>query len=98
MVDSVFKNYDHDQDGYISQEEFEKIAASFPFSFCVMDKDRWGFVYGIYGYKPLGTKSLWASLGEFILDVLLLWSLNDIWAKILGLTEQSSDECLSGFC
>lgn len=43
---SVFKNYDHDQDGYISQEEFEKIAASFPFSFCVMDKDRWGFVYG----------------------------------------------------
>lgn len=37
---SVFKNYDHDQDGYISQEEFEKIAASFPFSFCVMDKDR----------------------------------------------------------
>lgn len=37
---SVFKNYDLDQDGYISQEEFEKIAASFPFSFCVMDKDR----------------------------------------------------------
>lgn len=37
---SVFKNYDHDQDGYISQEEFEKIAASFPFSFCVMDRDR----------------------------------------------------------
>ncbi|XP_068110018.1 RAS guanyl-releasing protein 1 isoform X2 [Hyperolius riggenbachi] len=42
MVDSVFKNYDLDQDGYISQEEFEKIAASFPFSFCVMDKDRDG--------------------------------------------------------
>nr|XP_033808296.1 RAS guanyl-releasing protein 1 [Geotrypetes seraphini] len=44
MVDSVFKNYDHDQDGYISQEEFEKIAASFPFSFCVMKKDREGLV------------------------------------------------------
>ncbi|XP_035115774.1 RAS guanyl-releasing protein 1 isoform X2 [Callithrix jacchus] len=44
MVDSVFKNYDHDQDGYISQEEFEKIAASFPFSFCVMDKDREGLI------------------------------------------------------
>ncbi|KAM5129514.1 RAS guanyl-releasing protein 1 [Mantella aurantiaca] len=42
MVDSVFKNYDLDQDGYISQDEFEKIAASFPFSFCVMDKDRDG--------------------------------------------------------
>ncbi|XP_075048918.1 RAS guanyl-releasing protein 1 isoform X3 [Mixophyes fleayi] len=42
MVDSVFKNYDLDQDGYISQDEFEKIAASFPFSFCVMDKDRVG--------------------------------------------------------
>uniref|UniRef100_A0A670ILX1 RAS guanyl-releasing protein 1 n=1 Tax=Podarcis muralis TaxID=64176 RepID=A0A670ILX1_PODMU len=41
---SVFKNYDHDLDGYISQEEFEKIAASFPFSFCVMDKDREGLI------------------------------------------------------
>uniref|UniRef100_A0A5F9CVC0 RAS guanyl-releasing protein 1 n=1 Tax=Oryctolagus cuniculus TaxID=9986 RepID=A0A5F9CVC0_RABIT len=41
---SVFKNYDHDQDGYISQEEFEKIAASFPFSFCVMDRDREGLI------------------------------------------------------
>ncbi|PIO35901.1 hypothetical protein AB205_0175710, partial [Aquarana catesbeiana] len=40
--ESVFKNYDLDQDGYISQEEFEKIAASFPFSFCVLDKDRDG--------------------------------------------------------
>ncbi|XP_077179075.1 RAS guanyl-releasing protein 1 isoform X5 [Paroedura picta] len=44
MVDSVFKNYDHDQDGYICQEEFEKIAASFPFSFCIMDKDREGLI------------------------------------------------------
>uniref|UniRef100_A0A8C9WBT0 RAS guanyl releasing protein 1 n=1 Tax=Scleropages formosus TaxID=113540 RepID=A0A8C9WBT0_SCLFO len=44
MVDSVFKNYDHDQNGYISQEDFEKIAASFPFSFCVMDKDKEGLV------------------------------------------------------
>uniref|UniRef100_A0A8C5WIX5 RAS guanyl-releasing protein 1 n=1 Tax=Leptobrachium leishanense TaxID=445787 RepID=A0A8C5WIX5_9ANUR len=44
MVDSVFKNYDLDQDGYISQEDFEKIAASFPFSFCVMDKDSEGLI------------------------------------------------------
>ncbi|GCB62203.1 hypothetical protein scyTo_0014458, partial [Scyliorhinus torazame] len=40
MVDSVFKNYDNDQDGYISQIEFEKIALSFPFSFFILDKDR----------------------------------------------------------
>ncbi|XP_043918309.1 RAS guanyl-releasing protein 1-like isoform X2 [Protopterus annectens] len=40
MVDSVFKNYDHDQDDYISQEDFEKIAASFPFPFYMMNKDR----------------------------------------------------------
>ena len=40
---SVFKNYDHDENGYISQEDFEKIAASFPFSFCVMDKEKWVF-------------------------------------------------------
>uniref|UniRef100_A0A669BII2 RAS guanyl releasing protein 4 n=1 Tax=Oreochromis niloticus TaxID=8128 RepID=A0A669BII2_ORENI len=33
MVDSIMKNYDHNQDGYISLEEFEKIAANFPFSF-----------------------------------------------------------------
>ncbi|XP_067875226.1 RAS guanyl-releasing protein 1-like isoform X2 [Heterodontus francisci] len=44
MVDSVFKNYDHDQDGYISQVEFEKIAGSFPFSFFVLDKDREGMI------------------------------------------------------
>ncbi|KAL2098600.1 hypothetical protein ACEWY4_005080 [Coilia grayii] len=44
MVDSVFKNYDPDENGFISQEDFEKIAASFPFSFCVMDKEREGMV------------------------------------------------------
>ncbi|KAJ8290438.1 hypothetical protein GJAV_G00012880 [Gymnothorax javanicus] len=44
MVDSVFKNYDHDENGYISQEDFEKIAASFPFSFCVMDKEKEGLI------------------------------------------------------
>uniref|UniRef100_A0A3Q3VTC8 RAS guanyl-releasing protein 1 n=1 Tax=Mola mola TaxID=94237 RepID=A0A3Q3VTC8_MOLML len=44
MVDSVFKNYDHDENGFISQGEFEKIAASFPFSFCVMDKAKEGLV------------------------------------------------------
>lgn len=38
LLQSVFKNYDHDQNGFISQVEFEKIAASFPFSFCVLDK------------------------------------------------------------
>ncbi|XP_056282106.1 RAS guanyl-releasing protein 1-like isoform X2 [Pseudoliparis swirei] len=44
MVDSVFKNYDHDENGFISQEEFEKIAASFPFSFCVIDKEKEGLI------------------------------------------------------
>ncbi|CAB1330872.1 unnamed protein product [Coregonus sp. 'balchen'] len=44
MVDSVFKNYDHDENGFISQEDFEKIAASFPFSFCVMDKEKEGLI------------------------------------------------------
>ncbi|RVE57119.1 hypothetical protein OJAV_G00213170 [Oryzias javanicus] len=44
MVDSVFKNYDHDENGFISHEDFEKIAASFPFSFCVMDKEKEGLV------------------------------------------------------
>lgn len=39
----MFKNYDHDENGFISQGEFEKIAASFPFSFCVMDKAKWVF-------------------------------------------------------
>uniref|UniRef100_A0A452GX61 Uncharacterized protein n=1 Tax=Gopherus agassizii TaxID=38772 RepID=A0A452GX61_9SAUR len=46
LVDSVFRNYDHDHDGYISQEDFESIAASFPFldSFCVLDKDQDGLI------------------------------------------------------
>ncbi|RMC12634.1 hypothetical protein DUI87_10158 [Hirundo rustica rustica] len=45
LVDSVFRNYDHDHDGYISQEDFESIAANFPFldSFCVLDKDHSGY-------------------------------------------------------
>ncbi|XP_060943245.1 ras guanyl-releasing protein 3 isoform X1 [Limanda limanda] len=46
VVDSVFRNYDHDHDGYISQEDFENIAANFPFldSFCVLDKDQDGLI------------------------------------------------------
>uniref|UniRef100_A0A669DVQ2 RAS guanyl releasing protein 4 n=1 Tax=Oreochromis niloticus TaxID=8128 RepID=A0A669DVQ2_ORENI len=39
---SIMKNYDHNQDGYISLEEFEKIAANFPFSFCTQETDREG--------------------------------------------------------
>ncbi|CAJ0582477.1 unnamed protein product, partial [Mesorhabditis spiculigera] len=31
MVDAVFKHYDHDKDGYISQAEFRQIAGNFPF-------------------------------------------------------------------
>uniref|UniRef100_A0A8C4F8Q3 RAS guanyl releasing protein 3 (calcium and DAG-regulated) n=1 Tax=Dicentrarchus labrax TaxID=13489 RepID=A0A8C4F8Q3_DICLA len=43
---SVFRNYDHDHDDYISQEDFESIAANFPFldSFCVLDKDQDGLI------------------------------------------------------
>ncbi|XP_069464012.1 ras guanyl-releasing protein 3 isoform X1 [Ambystoma mexicanum] len=46
LVDSVFRNYDHDHDGYISQEDFESIAANFPFldSFCVLDMDQDGLI------------------------------------------------------
>ncbi|KAM6956614.1 ras guanyl-releasing protein 3 [Aplochiton taeniatus] len=46
VVDSVFRNYDLDHDGYISQEDFESIAANFPFldSFCVLDKDQDGLI------------------------------------------------------
>ncbi|XP_061546234.1 ras guanyl-releasing protein 3 isoform X2 [Phycodurus eques] len=46
VVDSVFRNYDPDHDGYISQEDFENIAANFPFldSFCVLDKDQDGLI------------------------------------------------------
>ncbi|XP_056147518.1 ras guanyl-releasing protein 3 [Lampris incognitus] len=46
VVDSVFRNYDHDHDGYISHEDFESIAANFPFldSFCVLDKDQDGLI------------------------------------------------------
>ncbi|XP_030400532.1 RAS guanyl-releasing protein 4 isoform X2 [Gopherus evgoodei] len=42
MVESVFKNYDHDQRGCISPEDFEKIVASFPFSYYGLGKDREG--------------------------------------------------------
>ncbi|KAK2894843.1 hypothetical protein Q8A67_012072 [Cirrhinus molitorella] len=42
MVDSIMKNYDVNMDGYISLEDFEKIAANFPFSFCTHESDREG--------------------------------------------------------
>jgi RAS guanyl-releasing protein 3 len=39
---AVFKNYDHDKDGFISHAEFEAIAGNFPFidSFAVLDADQ----------------------------------------------------------
>uniref|UniRef100_A0A674MY90 RAS guanyl releasing protein 4 n=1 Tax=Takifugu rubripes TaxID=31033 RepID=A0A674MY90_TAKRU len=42
MVDSIMKNYDQNQDGYISLQDFEEIAANFPFSFCIRKTDREG--------------------------------------------------------
>ncbi|XP_064157196.1 RAS guanyl-releasing protein 1-like [Anguilla rostrata] len=42
MVDSIMKNYDLNQDGYISLEDFENIASNFPFSFCKHESDREG--------------------------------------------------------
>ncbi|XP_071504623.1 ras guanyl-releasing protein 3-like [Diadema antillarum] len=46
MVEGVFKNYDHDKDGYITYSEFQSIASNFPFmeSFCVLDADRDGLI------------------------------------------------------
>uniref|UniRef100_A0A670ZXP9 RAS guanyl releasing protein 4 n=1 Tax=Pseudonaja textilis TaxID=8673 RepID=A0A670ZXP9_PSETE len=42
MVESVFKNYDPDQRGCISQEDFETISMSFPFSFYGLEREREG--------------------------------------------------------
>ncbi|MBN3282173.1 GRP3 protein, partial [Polyodon spathula] len=65
VVDSVFRNYDHDHDGFISQEDFESIAANFPFldSFCVLDKDQDGLIskdemmaFFVRGNSPLQYK------------------------------------------
>ncbi|CAL8363584.1 unnamed protein product [Merluccius merluccius] len=42
MVDSIMKNYDQNLDGFISLEDFEKISANFPFSFCTHETDRQG--------------------------------------------------------
>lgn len=46
MVEAVFKNYDHDKDGFISHDEFKAIAGNFPFidSFCVLDADQDGMI------------------------------------------------------
>ncbi|XP_033836043.2 ras guanyl-releasing protein 3 [Periophthalmus magnuspinnatus] len=46
VVGSVFRSYDLDRDGFISQQDFENIAANFPFldSFCVLDKDQDGLI------------------------------------------------------
>ncbi|XP_058052210.1 RAS guanyl-releasing protein 4 isoform X2 [Ahaetulla prasina] len=42
MVESVFKNYDPDQRGCISQEDFKTISMSFPFSFYGLEREREG--------------------------------------------------------
>ncbi|KAL7980768.1 hypothetical protein Chor_001922 [Crotalus horridus] len=39
---SVFKNYDPDQRDSISQEDFESISMSFPFSFYGLERERYG--------------------------------------------------------
>ena len=41
-MQAVFKNYDHDKDGFISHAEFDAIAGNFPFidSFAVLDADQ----------------------------------------------------------
>ncbi|KAJ8308168.1 hypothetical protein KUTeg_013042 [Tegillarca granosa] len=46
IAGAVFKNYDHDKDGFISHAEFEAIAGNFPFidSFCVLDADQDGMI------------------------------------------------------
>ncbi|XP_024910951.1 RAS guanyl-releasing protein 4 isoform X2 [Cynoglossus semilaevis] len=42
LLTSIMINYDQNQDGYISLEDFEKISANFPFSFCTHETDREG--------------------------------------------------------
>ncbi|CAG9534794.1 unnamed protein product [Cercopithifilaria johnstoni] len=46
MVEAVFKNYDHNKDGCISQSEFQQISTNFPFiaSFGVIDTDKDGVI------------------------------------------------------
>lgn len=43
-LQSVFKAYDHDSDGFISEEEFVSFKDNFPMmeSFSAMDVDRYG--------------------------------------------------------
>ncbi|XP_078064902.1 RAS guanyl-releasing protein 2-like [Mustelus asterias] len=42
MVESVFRNFDVDQDGYISQKEFSIISSNFPYldRFSVLDENK----------------------------------------------------------
>ncbi|XP_053253743.1 RAS guanyl-releasing protein 4 [Podarcis raffonei] len=42
MIETVFKNYDPEQRGYISEEDFEIISTSFPFSFYGLEREREG--------------------------------------------------------
>ncbi|XP_035009678.1 RAS guanyl-releasing protein 4 isoform X3 [Hippoglossus stenolepis] len=70
MVDSIMKNYNQNQDGYISQEDFEKIAANFPFSFCTHETEREGQISReeITSYFMRGM-SICAKLGYNFRDV-----------------------------
>lgn len=45
LFQSVFKAYDHDNDGFISEDEFQSFVDNFPMmeSFAAMDVDRYVF-------------------------------------------------------
>lgn len=52
------KNYDLNMDGYISLEDFEKIAANFPFSFCTHESDRYEAFYTLIDATPKNTQEV----------------------------------------
>lgn len=66
LLQSVFRNYDHDHDGYISQEDFESIAANFPFldSFCVLDKDQWVPFFFYFIFSGSSLKQIICAVGQ----------------------------------
>lgn len=75
------KNYDQNQDGYISLGDFEEIAANFPFSFCTHETDRWGSKNMYKGFskcnswnmKHVSCRMISKSLSPFYSFRVVLW-------------------------
>lgn len=63
MVEAVFKNYDHNKDNFISENEFQQISTNFPFiaPFRSIDTDKY-----VFGISPISNLIILFQISSYI--------------------------------